>query len=281
MQQQVGNARFQRDADNSYPKNFLIHFSLPSPGSSRNHSPPDTARLASGMSCCALFLLMLTCLTGIHVRNELGAAFCQLKLCQFQDNARSQLCTSGKCSKLQAAWFFPPNESKLHLETENKQSNYLHNKLHLLLGSVPLFGEGSHDFSAAGVVSSTHPTLVILELGADDAVAACSDALPPDTHRVAVGSTLRAISHLGKQIGLASSCHRNLWVCTHLAKPSSLFKSPSSEQVASPDRPDRACLILMVKKQMKFSRRTKARTANLRFGLHLTEQTDHKSHLYH
>lgn len=34
MQQQVGNAKSQRDADNSDPNNFLIHFSLPFPGSS-------------------------------------------------------------------------------------------------------------------------------------------------------------------------------------------------------------------------------------------------------
>lgn len=43
---------------------------------------------------------------------------------------------------------------------------------------------------------------------------------------------------------------------------------------------DWASLILMVKKQVKFSKRTKARTANLQFGLHLIEQTDHNSHLY-
>lgn len=61
------------------------------------------------------------------------------------------------------------------------QSYYLHNTMHLLLRSVPLFGEGSHDFCAAGVVSSTHPTLVILELGSDDPVTARSDALPSDT----------------------------------------------------------------------------------------------------
>lgn len=91
--------------------------------------------------------------------------------------------------------------------------------MHLLLRSVPLFGEGSHDFCAAGVVSSTHPTLVILELGSDDAIAARSDALPSHADRVAVGSTLRAISHLGKQIKLASDCHRDLWVWIHLAKP--------------------------------------------------------------
>lgn len=44
----------------------------------------------------------------LRVRNELGAMFCQLMLCQFQGNARSQLCTSGKCNKLQAVCFFSP-----------------------------------------------------------------------------------------------------------------------------------------------------------------------------
>lgn len=88
---------FKRDADNSDPNNFLIHLSLPL--SSRNHNPSDTARFASGMTIPASLALC--------VRNELGAVFCQLMLCQFQDNARSQLCTSGSCNKLQAAWFFP------------------------------------------------------------------------------------------------------------------------------------------------------------------------------
>lgn len=89
MQQQVGNAKSQRDADNSDPNNFLIHFSLPFPGSSGTtvhltQQDLQVAWVAVPYSCWCSPASLALC-----VRNGLGVLFCQFMLCQFQGNARS------------------------------------------------------------------------------------------------------------------------------------------------------------------------------------------------
>lgn len=65
---------------------------------------------------------------------------------------------------------------------------------------LPLLGEVAHNAYTSGAVASTNTTLVELELGANDAVAACPYTLPFDAHRAAVRTTLGPLDHLkGKQ----------------------------------------------------------------------------------
>lgn len=70
---------------------------------------------------------------------------------------------------------------------------------------IPLLGEVAHNTHTSGAVAPTDTTLVILEFGADDAVAACAHTLPLHTHRAAVGTALGPIRHLQAQGGISVS----------------------------------------------------------------------------
>lgn len=70
---------------------------------------------------------------------------------------------------------------------------------------IPLLGEVAHNTYTSAAVAPTDTTLVILEFGADDAVAACAHTLPLHTHRAAVGTTLGPIRHLRAQGGITVS----------------------------------------------------------------------------
>lgn len=60
----------------------------------------------------------------------------------------------------------------------------------------PLLGEVAHDAYASCAVASTYATLVKLELGANDAVAARPYTFPLHAHRAAVRATLRPVYYL-------------------------------------------------------------------------------------
>lgn len=76
---------------------------------------------------------------------------------------------------------------------------------------LPPLGEVADDPYAAGAVASADATLVELQLGADDAVAARAYALPPHAHRAAVRPTLGPVHHLqgADRRRLASACTRS------------------------------------------------------------------------
>lgn len=63
----------------------------------------------------------------------------------------------------------------------------------------PFFIEGPDHLGATGVVSPAHCALVILQPGADDAVTASPDTLPPDAHGVTVRPAFGPIRHLNNE----------------------------------------------------------------------------------
>lgn len=61
---------------------------------------------------------------------------------------------------------------------------------------LPPFGEVAHDPYATSAVTSTYAALVVLQFGADDAVATRAYALPLYANRAAIGPTLCSVHHL-------------------------------------------------------------------------------------
>lgn len=91
--------------------------------------------------------------------------------------------------------------------------------------TLPFFVEGSNNLYATGVISSTHCTLVILQLWANDAITAGPHTFAPDADRITVRPTFRSIGHLHvrNMLAVGSTCayylgffgkrpHSNLWV---------------------------------------------------------------------
>lgn len=86
-------------------------------------------------------------------------------------------------------WVFI-NEFEFHVK---KKTLFLHLPI---TTTIPLLGEVAHNSYASCAVTATYTTLVILEFGANDAIAACPYTLPLHTHWAAVRTALSPVCHL-------------------------------------------------------------------------------------
>lgn len=77
--------------------------------------------------------------------------------------------------------------------------------------SLPLFSEVSCYTHTSRAVPSTYTTLVKLQLGANDAVAARSHTLALHAHRAAVRTTLGSVDHLNAETQRHQPLHFISW----------------------------------------------------------------------